>query len=223
LLDDPACTRVLRNHARQGRDAAACTSCFDRGFAQGVELLRGRDPTGGPDLDSHLGTGLDDPSRFLPCTVGAGPVDGDPISGVSLCHGSYSVVDPLDSVALCKAALGSDELDPAATYVRLAAPGGSVLRWETTLEHSKLGSAVLRLWAQQGTRAALPWDGDGAIDVFVDGEPIVRDLRLRGTAACDLRLPIRVPDRSQRLQFEVRLSAAATTTVRVYRLGIFAD
>lgn len=223
LLGDPDCVRVLRVFAKQGRDAEAGSAHFETGLVHGAALLRGVAMQDVPDADSHLGVGLAGPGAFEPCATSVGLVDGNPIHGVTLCHGRPLVVDDADSVALRLASLGADELDPTASYVRLSAPGNSALRWQTTIVPDRFGNAMLRIWTQQGARAALPWDGNAAIDVLMDGQVLMRALRLRGTAACELRLPIRVPGRAQRVSFEIQLAGEATTTVRIYRVGLFTD
>ena len=222
LLGDERGEAALRATACLGRDPVGLAKCFATGHTYAVEWRQGFDRSSAPDPWSHLAAGLAAPAAFAPSATVLGKLTDEPFAGVDTWHGTPIVVGAADRVSFRMADLRKDDLEVDTTHLCLANPGVSSIELETNVPDS-LPRCFLRLWAQPALRAALPWDGAAAVDVLLDGEEVVTGLRLFGTAACEVRVPLRIVTRAQRRRVVVRLSASATTTLRIYQVGLFAN
>ncbi len=221
LLGDPDCTRQLRAWAVDGPDPEHLQTLFADGWQSGVALLRGMVACDAPDPDTHLAAGLSAPADAAPAAtvVNRFRAGEGTFAGLDLWHGTPTVWSTEDRVWLHAASSVLEEARPDTTFLRLARPGISSVVFETTIPPGIYG-CVLRVWAQQGARVALPYEGTATLDVLVDGEVALADVTLRGPAAGQFRVPLCEVTHARRRRIEVRLGSRSTTTVRVYELTL---
>lgn len=219
LLGDAASRVALAARAIRAGDPAVLTKNFTEGVAEGEAVRLGRERASRPDPESHLAAGLAPLRQFVALPAQVGPVAGEPFAGADLWHGAPRVTSATEQLALCAADLCPDEIAAGATYVRLATPGVSALAF-TTIVPTDLPACTLRLWAQPGVRAPLPFDGIAAVDILLDDEPVVEGLRLLGAIANDVRVPLCSVVHATARRIVIRLSHSSTTTLRLYEVGL---
>lgn len=219
LCQDSSCEAALRDLARRARDVPAADARFAQGLAHATAAMRGARVGDAPDASSQLGAGLDAAPPFLPCDAGVTALPTGTFAAADLWHGAPRLAGSAERLSLCAAEFLPDEMDREASYLCLARPGASAVAMVAVLPQA-VTACTLRLWVQQGSRAALPWDGVGAFDILLDGQEVATGLRLRGTAAFEFRVHLCRVIHERRGEVVIRLSADATTTLRIYEVQL---
>lgn len=221
LLDDATCTEALRRHAlADPRQIAVCEQAFDARLRQARGLARGTDAGHEPDADSCLSADLDEPPADLEIAAQTDALPEKTLALWDFCRDPARVAAASMRLRAVAAAFGRDEIVPDATYLRLHRAGTSSITLPFVVRPVSSGNLRLRIAAQKGVRAALPYDGQAALDILLDGTLVAQAIRVVTSATAEIELPLCPATRHEHRQLSLRLSGSSTTTLRIYRVSL---
>ena len=214
---ESATAALLRN---ADVDIASVRVQILEGVAAGIAMLTGASSTWEPDVGTRLSDELIARPLQWKAPMSQLPGSSEMLARWDFQHEPIHCMGTADSVVGVAAKQVMDEDRPPVPFGWLGSPGRSSFIFEFDEPANMRRNRHLWIRGQKGVRGIFPWGGEAGIDVFLEGALQASWRDIGSTEERTIPLLLSGIEVGRRRKLEIRLSAHANTTFRLYEVRV---